>query len=778
MIAHLLHRFKLPVLFTFLNFILFSQLNAQISTFPHFSDFEAEALCGTFCGPPCDLTGDWKNANQYALPAAGTQWRSEDGSTPSSATGPDTDHTLGNGAGKYLYVETSGCNNLTADLISNQYDFTNLVTPAIEFWYHLFGATMGTIQVDVSTDGGMSFDNVEAPFTDNENLWQYIRISLIDYAGMPDVRIRIRATTGSSFTSDMAIDDIEVYDCNIPEISLSNLRLASGNCYFTNSESISITIRNTGCIPISAGTSIEMSYTLNAGSPIIENLILAADLLPAATVDYIFSATTNLTGTGDQTIEVSADMTGNATGVLTLSRVFFSGINTFPYTEDYENGAGGWMIDPAIAFLDNWALGTPAKPTINSAHSGNNAWVTGLSDPYSNSQQGAVNSPCFDLRNLLDAQISMWVWWNCEFSWDGAVLQSSTDGGASWQNIGDFGDPNNWYTDNTIVGNPGGSQTGWSGRNSSDNGSGGWVLAQHDISHLVGLSPVYFRVAFGTDGSVVDDGFAFDDISIDGTCITADADNDGYTICNGDCDDNDDTVYPGAPELCDNKDNDCNSMVDDGISCDEDGDGYTVAQGDCDDTNPDLSPGTAPAQSNVVYHNLNSVTVYWSTVAGSTNYGIRYRLAGSSDPWIEATSLRAWRRLYSLAACTSYEVQFRNFKNGQWNCWSVNYYFTTPCAKTFGTGKNNDDLSAGMQVFPNPTSDILNIVLDENMLDKAVTLTLSDQLGRDVWSRNIQNLETTLVELNVREYQLAAGVYMLSLQSENSVTTTQIVVNR
>ncbi len=42
-----------------------------------------------------------------------------------------------------------------------------------------------------------------------------------------------------------------------------------------------------------------------------------------------------------------------------------------------------------------------------------------------------------------------------------------------------------------------------------------------------------------------------------------DNDGDGF-LAPADCDDNDDTVYPGAPELCDNQDNDCDGQTDDG----------------------------------------------------------------------------------------------------------------------------------------------------------------------------------------------------------------------
>lgn len=68
-----------------------------------------------------------------------------------------------------------------------------------------------------------------------------------------------------------------------------------------------------------------------------------------------------------------------------------------------------------------------------------------------------------------------------------------------------------------------------------------------------------------------------------------DADGDDYPA-NNDCNDNDPTVHPDAVELCDNIDNNCDGIIDEGF-VDVDHDGYKVCTGDCDDNSPVIHPG-------------------------------------------------------------------------------------------------------------------------------------------------------------------------------------------
>jgi subtilisin-like proprotein convertase family protein len=181
-------------------------------------------------------------------------------------------------------------------------------------------------------------------------------------------------------------------------------------------------------------------------------------------------------------------------------------ISTFPYAESFEAGAGGWASDAGSN--DSWALGAPANAIINSASDGTEAWVTNLTGNYNGSSSASIVSPVFDFSALgADPTLKMDVWWNSEFSWDGAKVQTSVDGGANWTRLGAAGDPLNWYNDTTVLGDH-----AWTGEFGSS--SGGWVEAEHALDGLAGQSAVTLRVWFGSDSSAQREGFAFDNVRI------------------------------------------------------------------------------------------------------------------------------------------------------------------------------------------------------------------------------------------------------------------------
>lgn len=109
----------------------------------------------------------------------------------------------------------------------------------------------------------------------------------------------------------------------------------------------------------------------------------------------------------------------------------------------------------------------------------------------------------------------------------------------------------------------------------------------------------------------------------------ADADGDTFTVAAGDCDDTNPAINPGAAEVLDGLDNDCDGIVDEGF-VDADGDGFAVPF-DCNDANATVFPGAveiADGLDNDCDGQLGSWTAYSGPVGtegvGTCQAGIQY----------------------------------------------------------------------------------------------------------------------------------------------------------
>lgn len=283
-------------------------------TLPYSENFETFFACGT--ANDCELGGcglynGWKNlANNIADQI---DWRTNAGATPSANTGPDIDHSPGTAVGKYLYLEASVCFQREAIAVSPCIDLTTATMPQMEFWYHMYGAAMGELHVDIFANDVWTNDIMPVLIGNQGNSWQQAAVDLTPFTGQI-VNIRFRGMTGNDFTSDMAIDDFNVYELSAPPVT--NFTASATN--------------------ICAGQTITL-IDLSLNSPATWDWVIS----PATGYTFVNGTTAN-----SQNPEVQFTLIGNYDVALTTSNVFGSSNVTVNSYISVGSGSVTPLIEP------------------------------------------------------------------------------------------------------------------------------------------------------------------------------------------------------------------------------------------------------------------------------------------------------------------------------------------------------------------------------------------------------------------------------------------------
>jgi len=179
-----------------------------ISSFPYNESFESG-------------TGAWVQAS-----GDDGDWVNDANGTPSGSTGPSS--AINGSFYMFLEASTNGSlgqigNNATAILESPCLDLSSQSSASFNFNYHMLGANMGTLRVEASVDG-TTWTEIWSRTGDQGNNWFGESLSLSAYLGST-VKLRFNGTTGSSWRSDMAIDNISVTNSPLNSAPISNANL-------------------------------------------------------------------------------------------------------------------------------------------------------------------------------------------------------------------------------------------------------------------------------------------------------------------------------------------------------------------------------------------------------------------------------------------------------------------------------------------------------------------------------------------------------------------------
>ena len=413
--------------------------------------------------PPC-----W---NGIKTSTSGFGWTWDGFGTGSTGTGPSS----GNSGDYYLYLETSSGTPPAPSYVELPVlDLTATPNAQLKYAYHMYGASMGVLQVEVSTDN-ITWDTLSTKTGQQQaasgDPYMIETLSLANYISTTTY-IRFSGERGTSFTGDMAIDDIYVGDC--PGASSVAVSSITGN-----SATISWT---------SAATDHSIEYG-PVGFGQGTGMVLAPATSPA-TISGL---------TGSTTYDFYIKDSCSATSLAVAGPFQFTttqGMVSVPYYEGFEAGTGDFL---SSGNNNSWEYGAPSGVVITSAAQGTKAWVTKLNGVYNNNEESSLLTPYFDntagtfdlvyeFDMALATEFSDETW--VEYSFDDSLWIKLTAGPIS----------NNWYNDTQNQWWDGDTDPSWTNRLAVVPNSAGKV--------------VHFRHRFSSNAFVQREGVGIDELNV------------------------------------------------------------------------------------------------------------------------------------------------------------------------------------------------------------------------------------------------------------------------
>ncbi|MCB0421093.1 MAG: hypothetical protein KDD61_08855 [Bdellovibrionales bacterium] len=363
--------------------------------------------------------GNWSNVT-----GDDEDWTIRSGNTPSSNVGPSSGYL---GSGQYVYTEASSPVKAN-DLFYLESNSLNAGTNqlAVSFKWNKRGSNMGNLYLEVSTDGGSTWDNpawshlgADVP-TGGSDVWKNGNVDLcgLGYTS-GNIKLRFRGlmpSGGTIYESDIAIDQVRVYNSSCsPPLNVA-ITHPSTNFEINRSNYYSYLLQGT-CSQ--SGGSIEISGEVSA---------------TATCYSGTWSTNLDFTGVANGPIHLNIrHIFGSLEGSTTLDLNLDT---TVIQHDDFEIDFGNWTNVTSGDDFD-WSINSGETPSSGvgptSSYDGSQYVYTEASSPANNNDVFIMESNSFDAGS---DNIEVNFYYNKRGDNMGDLyLEASSDGGTTWAPI-------------------------------------------------------------------------------------------------------------------------------------------------------------------------------------------------------------------------------------------------------------------------------------------------------------------------------------------------------